>query len=61
MSNPKILVALSTFGEYGDAPISLLKESGFFYTINSLKKRLVREEIIEMGKDCEGIISRVET
>lgn len=60
MNQRKILVALSTFGEYGDMPLRLLKESGSPYTINPLKKRLVREEIIEMGKDCEGIIAGVE-
>ncbi|MDO8571550.1 MAG: NAD(P)-dependent oxidoreductase [bacterium] len=60
MSQRKILVALSTFGEYGEKPIRLLEESGFFYLINPLKKRLVKEEIIAMGKDCEGIIAGVE-
>lgn len=60
MKQQKILVALSTFGEYGDMPLRLLDESGFLYLINPLKKRLVHEEIIEMGKDCEGIIAGVE-
>lgn len=60
MNTRNILVTLSTFGEYGDAPMRLLAESGFSYTINPRKKRLVREEIIEMGKDCEGIIAGVE-
>ena len=46
MSQKKILVALSTFGEYGDAPARLLKESGYAYLINPLKKRPVQEEII---------------
>ncbi len=60
MKQGKILVALSTFGEYGGKPTKLLTESGFSFLINPLKKRLVREEIIEIGKDCEGIIAGVE-
>jgi D-3-phosphoglycerate dehydrogenase len=56
----KIFVALSTFGEYGCAPVDLLKDSGFPYSINPLGKRLQREEIIEMGGDAEGIIAGVE-
>jgi len=57
---PKVLVALSTFTEYGDAPLTLLKESGLDYYLNPLGRRLVREEIVEMGKDCAGIIAGVE-
>lgn len=57
---PKIFVALSTFAEYGDEPLSLLDQCGLNYSVNRLGRRLVREEIIEMGKDCEGIIAGVE-
>jgi len=57
---PKIFVALSTFAEYGDEPIRLLDQGGLDYSLNRLGRRLVREEIIEMGKDCEGIIAGVE-
>jgi D-3-phosphoglycerate dehydrogenase len=58
--NRKIFVALSTFGEYGNAPLKLLAESGFPYVINPLGRRLTREEILEIGGDCEGIIAGVE-
>lgn len=57
---PKILVALSTFAEFGDAPLKLLDESGVQYSVNTLGRRLGREEIIEMGRDCEGIVAGVE-
>jgi len=57
---PKVLVALSTFAEFGDAPLKLLDESGLDYCLNPLGRRLLREEIIEMGKDCEGIVAGVE-
>jgi len=58
---PKVLVALSTFAEFGDAPLKLLNESGLDYSLNNLGRRLVRDEIIEMGKDCEGIVAGVES
>ena len=58
--NKKIFVALSTFAEYGDAPLKLLEESGLEYSLNSLGRRIVREEIIEMGKDAAGIVAGVE-
>ncbi len=57
---PKIFIAVSTFAEYGDAPLQLLKESGLPYFLNPLGRRLVIEEVIEMGRDCEGVIAGVE-
>ncbi len=57
---PRVLVALSTFGEFDDTPARLLDESGLDYSLNTLGRRLVREDIIEMGKDCEGIVAGVE-
>ena len=57
---PNILVALSTFAEFGDAPLKLLAESDADYYVNPLGRRLVREEIIQMAKDCEGIVAGVE-
>jgi D-3-phosphoglycerate dehydrogenase / 2-oxoglutarate reductase len=57
---PKIFVALSTFAEFGDAPLKLLDKSGIEYSLNTLGRRLVREETVEMGRDYEGIIAGVE-
>jgi D-3-phosphoglycerate dehydrogenase len=56
----RILVALSTFGEYGREPVELLEKSGFPVFINPLKKRLSREEILKMGRNCEGVVAGVE-
>ncbi len=58
--NHKIFVALSTFAKFSTSPLNLLRESGCTYTINPLGRRLVRNEIIEMGKESEGIIAGVE-
>lgn len=56
----KIFVALSTFAEYGDDPLNILKESAIPFELNPLGRRLVREEIIELAADATGIIAGVE-
>jgi D-3-phosphoglycerate dehydrogenase len=56
----KIFVALSTFAEHGSSPLELLERSGFDFSVNTLGKRLIREEIVELGKDAEGIVAGVE-
>ena len=56
----KIFVALSTFAQYGEAPLSLIKNSNIEYSLNPLGRRLVKKEIIDMGCDASGIIAGVE-
>lgn len=56
----KIFIALSTFAEHGSDPLELLKNSGFDFSINTLGRRLAPDEIIELGKDAEGIVAGVE-
>ena len=55
-----ILVTLSTFGEYSDEPIRMIDESPFSYRINETGKRMHPDRIIEIGKDCSGLIAGVE-
>ena len=56
----KIFVALSTFSEYGDEPLNILNKSGIDYHVNPLGRRLVKQEIMNMGGDATGIIAGVE-
>ena len=56
----KVFVALSTFAEYGEEPLKLLDQSGIDYSLNEIGRRLVREEIVELGKGATGIIAGVE-
>ena len=56
----KILIALSSFGGYNDTPTKFLKASGFDYVLNPHGRRLKAEEIIELAKDCEGILAGLE-
>ncbi len=57
----KILVASASFGEYDDKPVRLLDESDFEYVLNPYGRRLKAKEILELGKDCDGILAGLET
>ena len=56
----KIFVALSTFAKYGEEPLRLIDQSGIDYFLNDLGRRLVREEIVDLGKGATGIVAGVE-
>lgn len=55
-----IFVALSTFAQYGNEPLDLLKESGFLFYVNPSSRRVKSEEIIDFGREAKGIIAGVE-
>jgi D-3-phosphoglycerate dehydrogenase len=56
----KILIALQTFGAYCSEPLNLLKKSGMDIVFNTKGHRLVQSEIIDLGRECDGIIAGVE-
>ncbi len=56
----KVFVALSSFAEFSDAPLRLLRESGVAFSTEPLSRRLNRDEIVQFAKECEGIIAGVE-
>lgn len=56
----KVFVALSTFAEYGQKPLELLKKSGLQFTINPTGRRLTGEEVAEYAQDSQGIVAGVE-
>lgn len=55
-----ILVTLSTFGAESDEPLRLLERSGFSYRINPLGRRMEPSEVVEMGRNCKGLVAGVE-
>ncbi len=61
MTQLKILVALSTFAEYGKKPLVLLKKSGARVVFNISGQRLTSDGILKLGKDCDAIIAGVES
>lgn len=56
----KILQALSTFAEYGNEPLDLIGKSGIECQFNRTGRRATREELMEWGADCTGVIAGVE-
>ena len=60
MSNNSIFVSLSTFCEYDQRPLELLKKSNLPYIIHSTGKRITRDEILKDAKRHSVIIAGVE-
>jgi D-3-phosphoglycerate dehydrogenase len=56
----KIFVALQSFGEYDATPLKLLDKVGVEVIYNKLGHRLNQDEIIELGKDSDGVVAGVE-
>ena len=56
----KILISPSSFGECGDAPLISLKENNFNLIENPHKRKLTELEVIDLAKDCIGIIAGLE-
>jgi D-3-phosphoglycerate dehydrogenase len=56
----KILVALQSFSEYSAIPLDLLQNTKVDIVLNRLEHRLNQEEIIQLGRGCDGIVAGVE-
>ncbi|MCK5606971.1 phosphoglycerate dehydrogenase [Candidatus Pacearchaeota archaeon] len=56
----KILIALQSFSDYSEIPLKLLQDSGMDIVLNDLGHRLDRDEIIQLGRNCDGVIAGVE-
>lgn len=57
---PRVFIALPTFSEYNDAPLTLLRKSTFDYLLNMLGRRLTGEEVVKLGANCIGIVAGLE-
>ena len=58
---PKIFLAPTTFGHYSYQPIKFLEEYNFEHRANSIARKLLPKEIIELAHSAEGIIAGTET
>ncbi|SDG70391.1 phosphoglycerate dehydrogenase [Mucilaginibacter sp. P25] len=56
----KILTSPSSFGQVGKEPVDLLVESGYEVIDNPYGRKLTEDEVIELAKDCVGIVAGVE-
>jgi D-3-phosphoglycerate dehydrogenase / 2-oxoglutarate reductase len=56
----KILISPSSFGEIDSAPVDLLVKNGYTPINNPYKRKLTEQEVIELAKDCIGIVAGLE-
>lgn len=56
-----ILTSPSSFGQVGSEPLDLLNNSGYKVINNPFGRKLTEDEVIELAKDCIGIVAGVET
>ena len=56
----KVYIATSSFASFSTAPLRLLKENNFFYSINEKRRKLYNEEIIETLFEYDGVIAGTE-
>lgn len=56
----KILTSPSSFGQVGSEPVDLLVDNGYEVINNPYGRKLTEDEVIELAKDCIGIVAGVE-
>lgn len=56
----KVLTSPSSFGQIGSEPFDLLVNNGYEYINNPYGRKLTEDEVIELAKDCIGIVAGVE-
>lgn len=56
----KVLISTASFAEHDRAPLNLLESNGFQVILNPHKRKLKPDEVVELAKDCDGIIAGVE-
>lgn len=56
----KILTSPSSMGEVGSQPFDLLRDNGFEIINNPFGRKLTEDEVIDLARDCVGIVAGVE-
>jgi len=54
----KVLITTVPFANKNHLPVDLLKQNNVDYLINPLNKRLTEDELVEMARDFNIIISK---
>ncbi|WP_417490902.1 NAD(P)-dependent oxidoreductase [Maricaulis sp.] len=60
MTKGKILIGPSSYGEASPAPVELLRSAGYEVIDNPFKRRLTREELLELLPGITGLIAGLE-
>jgi D-3-phosphoglycerate dehydrogenase len=56
----KVLTSPSSMGQCGSEPFDLLRENNYEIINNPYGRKLTEDEVIELAKDCVGIVAGVE-
>lgn len=56
----KVAITTTTFGQGSEEPVALLKDRGFQITMNSLGRKLKKEDVLDICKGAAGIIAGTE-
>ncbi|MDB4779802.1 phosphoglycerate dehydrogenase [Akkermansiaceae bacterium] len=56
----KILLSPSSFGQISIEPVKMLERQGYQITHNPFGRKLTAEEVVDLGRDCVGIVAGVE-
>ena len=56
----KILTSPSSMGEISPQPFTILEQNGYEVVNNPYGRKLTEDEVIELAKDCIGIVAGVE-
>ena len=57
---PKIFISTYPFGALESRPLELLRQTGFEFQINPLKRKLTSQEVAEMAGNCDALIAGTE-
>src|SRR3990167_1123736 len=55
-----ILISTSTFAKHDNSPLAILKSNGLNVVLNPFGRTLRPSEVVELGKDCIGILAGTE-
>jgi len=56
----KIAITTSTFAKYDSKPLTILDKNNIKYILNPYRRKLKKNELIEIAADCDGIIAGTE-
>lgn len=59
--NNQVLITTSTFAKVSKEPEELLVKAGFEFSTNPFGRALKKEEVIEMARNCVGVVAGTET
>ena len=57
----KILISPTSFGKCGKQPLNILEKNNYEAILNPFNRKMTPSEIIDLGRDCIGIVAGVES